>query len=561
MPRPLADRGAGVVYTRAWVVDLMLDLVGYDTSADLGAQTIVEPGCGDGAFLSRIVPRLAASAKEHGRSLDSLTDAIRGYELDPGSAERARTVVADLLVREGASEETSRTLAQAWVVQGDFLLDEIDVVAQWVVGNPPYVRVEEADAEVYATYRERWATMSGRADIYIGFFEAGLSLLVEGGKLCFICADRWMHNQYGAGLRRHVVDNFALGLLLELHQSDVFEVAVAAYPAITVMERAPHSSTALATARASFGPSSVPRFRRWLAGDDKHDLTEDDFSAAMLDGRFRADGSWPSGPPERLRLIADLEARLPSLSEVGISIGVGIATGADKVYVVSEAGGVEPELLKPAVGPADLRDGVVKWTGRQIVSPWKGSELINLAEYPGAKEYFQKHAKVLKARYVGKRNPDAWWRTIDRPPSDDYKGSKLIVADINDKIEPVLDADGYWPLHSAYYITSSEWDLEALGGYLLSDVAGAFVEAYSVKMANGHLRVSAQYLKKIRIPRATNVADDVVAQLRTAFKARDRNLATRTVNALVSLGHNGHHQVVQPKPTDSSSTSEAGLFE
>ncbi|WP_336648468.1 Eco57I restriction-modification methylase domain-containing protein [Microbacterium sp. MMO-10] len=535
MPRPQADRGAGVVYTRAWVVDLMLDLIGYDVSADLGAHTIVEPGCGDGAFLSRIVPRLAASAKEHGRPLDSLTEAVRGYELDPESAERARTVVANLLVQAGASEETSRALAIAWVVQGDFLLDEIDIVAQWVVGNPPYVRVEEADPAVYAAYRERWTTMSGRADIYIGFFEAGLSLLAEGGKLCFICADRWMHNQYGAGLRRHVVDNFALELLLELHQSDVFDVPVAAYPAITVIERASHSSTALATARPTFGASSVLRFRQWLAGDEKKDLSEGDFSAAMLEGRLRADGSWPSGPPERLRLIADLEARLPSLSEVGISIGVGIATGADKVYVVSEPGGVEPELLKRAIGPADLRDGVVKWAGRQIVSPWKGLDLVDLAEYPGAKAHFEKHAEALKSRYVGKRNPNAWWRTIDRPPSDDYKGPKLIVADINDKIEPVLDTKGYWPLHSAYYITSSEWDLEALGGYLLSDIAGAFVEAYSVKMANGHLRVSAQYLKKIRMPKYSDVGEENRLALAKVFADRDRREATSVVARILDV--------------------------
>lgn len=512
----------------------MLDLVGYDASTDLGAQMIVEPGCGDGAFLSRIVPRLLLAAKAHGRSLDSLADAIRGYELDPRSVERARELVVDLLVRGGASPELALTLARAWVVQGDFLLDELDAVAQWVVGNPPYVRVEEANQAVYATYRERWTTMSGRADIYIGFFEAGLSLLAQGGKLCFICADRWMHNQYGAGLRRHVVERFSLELLLELHQSDVFDVPVAAYPAITVMERAPHSSTALATAGPTFGASSVPRFRRWLAGEERKDIVEDDFSAAMLEGQFRADGSWPSGPPERLRLIADLEGRLPSLSEVGVSIGVGIATGADRVYVVTEPGGVEPELLKRAVGPADLRDGVVKWTGRQIVSPWKGGELIDLADYPGAKTYFQKHAKVLKARYVGKRNPKAWWRTIDRPPADDYKGSKLIVADINDKIEPVLDIDGYWPLHSAYYITSSEWDLEALGGYLLSDVAGAFVEAYSVKMANGHLRVSAQYLKKIRLPQYGRVQELHRQELSLAFRGRDRERASAVVAAILS---------------------------
>lgn len=534
MPRPLADRGAGVVYTRPWVVDLMLDLVGYDVSTDLGAQTIVEPGCGDGAFLSRIVPRLLRSAKEHGRSLDSLADAVRGYELDPESVKRARGVVADILTRDGVSARTAQALAAAWVVEGDFLLDTLDVVAQWVVGNPPYVRVEEADPEVYVTYRTRWPTMAGRADIYIGFFEAGLSLLAEGGKLCFICADRWMHNQYGARLRRHVLENFALGLLLELHDSDVFDVPVAAYPAITVMERASHSSTALATAKSTFGESSLPRFRQWHAGRKKPDLRDADFSAAILEGRFRADASWPSGPPERLRMIADLEVRLPSLSEVGVSIGVGIATGADKVYVVKEPGGVEPELLKPAIGPADLRDGVVKWTGRRVVSPWRDGELIKLADYPGAKKYFEAHAKALKARYVGKRNPQAWWRTIDRPPADDYAGPKLIVADINDSIEPVLDTEGYWPLHSAYYITSAEWDLEALGGYLLSEIAGALVEAYSVKMANGHLRVSAQYLKKIRLPKYGQVDKRHRQELARAFRERDRERASVVVAAIIS---------------------------
>lgn len=536
MSKSQIDRGPGVVYTRAWVVDLMLDLVGYDTATDLGAHTIVEPGCGDGAFLSRVVPRLLSSAEVHGRAIDSLTSAIRGYELDPDSADLARRNVIDILIGRSVAPDLASRLATTWVVQADFLLDDLDVSARWVVGNPPYVRVEETEQETYAQYRDKWSVMSGRADVYVGFFEAGLSLLDEGGVLCFVCADRWMHNQYGAGLRRHVVDNFALRLVLELHHSDVFDVPVAAYPAITLIERAPHSSTALATAGSDFGEATSDGFRAWWLSNRTDDVSALTFSAALLEGRFRAGESWPSGPPERLRLIADLEARLPSLSEVGVSIGVGVATGADKIYVVTEPMGVEAELLKPAVGPSDLRDGVVAWTGRSIVSPWNGSGLIDLTSYPGAAKYFRKNMKALKARYVAKRNPNAWWRTIDRPSSDDYKGAKLIVADINDRIEPVLDAEGFWPLHSAYYITSSEWDIEALGGYLLSDIAGAFVEAYSVKMANGHLRVSAQYLKKIRLPRFADVDERARAELVGAFRSRDRAKATVAAAHITSSG-------------------------
>lgn len=512
----------------------MLDLAGYDPAADLGDQTIVEPGCGDGAFLARIIPRLLSSAKAHGRPIGSLANAVRGIELDPGSVELARRSVTQILIENSAAPGLASWLATTWVVQADFLLESLDVHAQWVVGNPPYVRVEDAQQETYAKYREKWTTMSGRADIYVGFFEAGLSLLQDGGKLCFICADRWMHNQYGARLRRHVVENFALRLVLELHHSDVFDTPVAAYPAITMIERAPHSSTALTSAGSDFGAANSHLFSDWWWHSRAEDVSEDAFSTALLEGQFRSDESWPSGPPERLRLIADLEARLPSLSEVGVFIGVGIATGADKIYIVKGDTGVEMELLKPAVGPSDLQDGVVKWTGRSIVSPWNGSELIALNGYPGAAHYFQKHMEALKARYVSKRNPDAWWRTIDRPPADEYRAPKLIVADINDRIEPVLDTKGFWPLHSAYYITSSEWDLEALGGYLLSDIAGAFVEVYSVKMASGHLRVSAQYLKKIRIPRFENVDEGARATLVRAFHSRDRQMATEAAARITS---------------------------
>jgi hypothetical protein len=64
---PLADARAGQsthgeVSTRRWVVDFILDFVGYSPEEDLGSRTIVEPACGTGAFLIPIVDRLMASA-------------------------------------------------------------------------------------------------------------------------------------------------------------------------------------------------------------------------------------------------------------------------------------------------------------------------------------------------------------------------------------------------------------------------------------------------------------------------------------------------------------------
>ena len=55
-PDPGADYGE--VFTRRWVVELILDLVGYTPDRDLGRQVLVEPSCGTGAFLVPVAERL-----------------------------------------------------------------------------------------------------------------------------------------------------------------------------------------------------------------------------------------------------------------------------------------------------------------------------------------------------------------------------------------------------------------------------------------------------------------------------------------------------------------------
>ena len=67
-----AAQNYGEVFTRRWVVDVLLDLTGYTADRDLGALRLLEPSCGSGAFLGPAVQRLIASAAAHGRDLATL---------------------------------------------------------------------------------------------------------------------------------------------------------------------------------------------------------------------------------------------------------------------------------------------------------------------------------------------------------------------------------------------------------------------------------------------------------------------------------------------------------
>ncbi|MDX6381133.1 MAG: adenine-specific DNA-methyltransferase, partial [Rubrobacteraceae bacterium] len=68
-PEEIKRVSHGVVYTKSWVVELILDLSGYESSKNLVDKIAIEPSCGVGEFLEPMVRRLSASCHEQGRPL------------------------------------------------------------------------------------------------------------------------------------------------------------------------------------------------------------------------------------------------------------------------------------------------------------------------------------------------------------------------------------------------------------------------------------------------------------------------------------------------------------
>lgn len=521
--------GYGEVFTRRWVVDLMLDLVGYTPEADLGAKVIVEPSCGCGAFLLPIVERLAESCSAYGRSLSELEDTIAGFDLLDHNAEIARKAVVAKLIDLGETLEDAERLAQRWVTTSDFLLSEEPVhPADFVVGNPPYVRLEDVPREVSDAYRSMWPTMRGRADIYIGFFEKGLSLLGPEGRLAYICADRWMRNQYGAHLRELVSSRYAMDSVLVMHDVDAFEEEVSAYPAITMLRSGVQGPVRVVDANGSFDQDEASLVLDWLHNPQHALSASRGFEAGELTSWFKGPGLWPVGSPQTLELLADLESRFAPLEDfrTGTRVGIGVATGCDEVYIRAEAKGVEPDRLLPLLTAGDIATGRPEWSGKYLINPWGDDGLVDLHGYPGLANHYGRHSKKLRSRHVARKRPMDWYRTIDRIAPELIDRPKLLLPDIKALSHPVLDTGGFYPHHNLYYVISDSWDLEVLGGLLLSDIANLFVGAYCVKMRGGTYRFQAQYLRKIRVPAPDSISPGLKERLRSAFRGRDRRAAT-----------------------------------
>lgn len=519
----------GEVFTRRWVVELILDLAGYTPDRDLGSMRAVEPSCGAGAFLGPMVDRLVRSCELHARSVAGASTALRAFDLLPANAELARKSVVAQLTGAGLSVDEAGAIASSWVTSGDFLLaphDEQSV--DFVLGNPPYVRLENLPAERNAAYRQACPTMRGRSDIFIGFIEIGLRLLRRDGALGFIVADRWMRNQYGAALRSLVAEEFSVDAVIEMHDVDAFEEEVSAYPAVTVIRRRPQAEPLVAATTGAFAESHAERLRTWASTQTSEPLALASVRAARLPGWFSGGESWPSATPEQLALVADLERRFPALEDpgTGTRVGIGLATGADDVYLTRDASLVEPDRLLPMVMAKDLAGGRIRWSGTYLVNPWDDQGLVDIDAWPAFRSYLEGHSNRVKGRHTAAKAPERWWKTIDRMTVGLRETPKLLLPEMKASAHPVLEEGEYYPHHNLYYVTSAGWDLEVLGGLLLSDVANLLVGAYCVKMRGGTYRFQAQYLRRIRVPVLETLKVTHRKQLAAAFGRRDVEAAT-----------------------------------
>lgn len=523
----------GSVFTKPWVVELILDLAGYSAAANLVDAVTIEPAAGDGAFLASMACRLIASCERQGRSVMDCQSSLIAYEIDPQSAAHARDTVVATLVALGVGEGDAEDLAQGWIKTGDFLLDAPALPkADFVIGNPPYVRLEDMADTVVAEYRRRYRTMVGRADLYVAFYEAALRGLAPDGVCAFICADRWMFNQYGAELRRLATSGYGVEAVVEMHTADVFENEVSAYPAITIMRRGPQQAAVVASAGPALdtaGSTIIAATLREIRDGGEGISPLRGLRAARVDTWFAETAPWPCTSPERLKLLKRLEAEFYPLESEGTKtkVGIGVATGADEIFITSDPDIVESARLLPLAMAGDTVTGQLLWSGHYLINPWDIHGLVALSRYPRLAAYLERYQEQLRARHVGQHRPKQWYRTIDRVNAALTGKPKLYIPDIKARLNPVLDTGETYPHHNLYVVQSAVWDHEVLGGILLSDIGQFFIECYGVRMRGGYLRFQAQYLRRIRVPRPSDITPRHAEGLADAFRRRDVTTATR----------------------------------
>ena len=105
-----------------------------------------------------------------------------------------------------------------------------------VIANPPYINVNDMKKEV-GLHKNLFSTIFGSYDIYVLFFEKSITILKKKGILTYITSNKYFIADYAKKLRKFILDNTRILVLLDLADCRrVFEHAFVS-PAITILQK------------------------------------------------------------------------------------------------------------------------------------------------------------------------------------------------------------------------------------------------------------------------------------------------------------------------------------
>ena len=343
------------IFTPQYIVEDILDRVGYyiigNNTSNIRKKHIIDNSCGNGAFLKVIVERYIDACKIDKLSIEEtikeIETYIHGIEID--STLSTKTIIELQRICNNKGLETYSHINFDITCQDAMTCDYYDGQMDYVVGNPPYCRVHDLK-EKYNIVKEFNFAQGGMTDLYLVFFEIGINMLNEKGKLGYITPNSWMTSKAGHNFRKWLKETNHLTQIVQLGDKKIFENATT-FTNITVIDKAKNDNLF----RYSFDINDMP-----LDGN---------LNVSFIDDKFYI------GNDATLELLKEISDS--SSTHNKIKVKNGFATLNDKLFIMNVDCGIihKTDIFK-----------------KNLIPIWKASKnKVTTAIYP-----YNENGKPLK---------------------------------------------------------------------------------------------------------------------------------------------------------------------
>ena len=579
----------GEFYTPDEIIDYILDAVEYLPNKAIENKDLIDPACGSGGFLVRSARRLIAryavkfdkatpkealdnkkwkdvlerlTPKECEEIVNAVALHIHGFDINPFAVNITEMnllfQVVDLYFKANKANRTfivprfqiystdslevpneQARITQFYDGSGKNMAKDLVTIEElkkkkydFVVGNPPYVKVQNLVSIQKDLLEKSFKTAKGLYDLYTLFVELGINMLSDTGKFGYIISDKFIQRGYGEPLKEIIAKETSIKEIIDFGDTPVFE-DVTNYPLILVLSKPNDATTEAKIIKIKQAKSDM---LKEISNIDK--ITENRYITAKFIKHEEFVKDW-SFSNERLRKILNGLDGLKKLSELCESIQVGIQTGNDKLLIFNQEfvkNEIDSKFLKPYVKGRDVKRYSTLEPKNLVLYPYildgEKQRLITESELklnPKVYNYLIAHKPELQNRWGVKTYYDLpTTRSIEW-----FEKRKILTPDVSAQPNfTIIDGGKYFSKGSCYGIVLKQNKLyEFVLGILNSKLTFAIIKETSALFSGGYYRFTTDFMEPLPIKLPINKKEETIAEKITTLVKEILKMKKKDANA------------------------------
>ena len=501
----------GAVYTpiciREYIVNEILNKL---QGTDIHNVVIGDLSCGCGGFLITLAQKIH---QQYGLTYDWIfSHNIVGVDVALYSVERTKIMLKLLALLEGEIVNDNIYVFCQNSLTYDF--QEIDIVRirngfDAIVGNPPYVSAAKMSIETKSLIAAFETATSGKADLYIPFFQLAIEALRDNGILGYITVNNFYRSVNGRALRQWFAHNKYYIKLIDFGGEQIFK-SRSTYTCLCFVRRK-HDG-----------------YIDYIKSNKKHlaKIVDEDYTAISY-AQLNHKKGWLLAKNQIVQIIEQIENCGKPLGEQ-YHIVNGFATLSNKTYVFTPVEDdentytlsckygrfkVEKSICRDVIKPNILQsEKDIKKYLQKAIYPYRivnGKvslipEMELQCNYPLVYQYLLACKNDLEKRDKGKREYAAWYE-YGRSQALNTLGYKLLFPYIAEHPRFILCKRKDLLFYNGYAICSDNLeDLKFLQKVLCTDLFWKYICATSKPYNNGYYALAKNYVKYFGIPKFTD---------------------------------------------------------
>ena len=341
-----------------------------------------------------------------------------------------------------------------------------------VIGNPPYIQLQNNGGEIAALYENsNFEVFARTGDIYCLFYERGWQLLKTNGHLCYITSNKWMRAGYGEKTRAFFAKKTNPKLLIDFSGVKIFDSATVDTN-ILLFSKAKNENKTVCAVTNKQDKDSVKNLSVFV--EQCSNLC-----------RFDSSNSWVVLSPIEMSIKRKIEAVGVPLRDWDIQINYGIKTGCNDAFIIDTNKREEilancqtedecqrtAEIIRPILRGRDIKRHGYNWANLYLIYiPWhfpyqfddsitgasEKAEKAFMEQYPSVYTHLLQYKEPPSKRNKAETGIRYEWYAMQRWGAkywEDFSKPKIIYPNMTKYMPFVYDESKFITNQKCFIIT------------------------------------------------------------------------------------------------------------